>query len=116
MGLKRALDSLPGDRDVCGAVHEVLAYLRDHIGSPVMTSRVARVTGLSEVRVAMVMTALAKGFVIDCDGDPALGPCTYEPDTVLSLEVERFLRCADSDASKLQQRVDRFRCRYGSGH
>jgi hypothetical protein len=116
MGLKRVIDTLPGDRETSAALREVVGYLRDHSGQPIDPHRIVRVTGLTEVRVADLMSALAAGFVIDCDGNPASDPCTFEPDIVLQLEVDRFLRTAGDSADRLQRSVDRFRGRYSGGH
>lgn len=116
MSLRRALGSLPDDRQTVATVREVVSYLHEHPSQPIVAARVARVTGLPEPRVSTVLQALADAYVIDCDGDPRSCPCLFRPDTVLTLEVERFLRAAGDSNAKLQRGVDRFRSRYETGH
>lgn len=114
MSLRKALVSLPDDRDTSAAVREVVSYLSEHRSQPIDVPRITRVTGLSETMVVRVMTALADTFVVDCDGAPGTHPCVFEPDLVLRLEVERYLRAADGSSAELQRRVDRFRGRPGA--
>lgn len=114
MSLRKALGALPDDRETLATVREVVSFLHEHRSQSVQADRIARVTGLSEPRVTIVMKALADSFVIDCDGDPRLDPCTFEPDLVLTLEVERFLRSAEGSSARLQRGVDRFRSRHDS--
>lgn len=98
------------------ALREVVSYLHDHPSQPVLVERVVRVTGQPELRVIAVFKALADSYVIDCDGDPCRHACRFEPDLVLNLEVERFLRVAEGSNARLQRGVDRFRSRYDSGN
>jgi len=106
---------LPDDRDTVAAVREVVTYLDHHRCEPVPAARIATVTGLPSASVVSVFAALLKGFVVSCDGDPRSDPCTYSPDAVLSLEVNRFLRVAGGSAARLQRGVDRFRSSFGTG-
>ena len=66
-------------------------------------------------RVLPVLGALSKSVVIDCDGDPSLGSCTFEPNSVLKLEVERYLRTGGSDVARTQSSIGKFRSRLGRG-
>ncbi len=116
MSLRRALVALPGDRDTRATLRGVVGYLDAHRREPVDAGRIARIAGFSEGRVGLVMQALAEAFVIDCDGDPRSANCTYSPDSMLDLEVRRFLRSSGSATTDLQRGVSRFRDRYGTGH
>lgn len=114
MSLRRALAELEGDRESVTIAKQVVAFLDHHKGVPFAADRIERATGLSASRVAPVLQALARGYVIDCDGDPRLDSCNYTPDTALDIEVRSFLRTSGSVDSGLQRRVDRFRGSYGS--
>lgn len=113
MSLRTALTSLPDDRESVRAVHEVVACFSSHRGEALGAERVARIVGLSRQRADSVLWALADALVIDCDGDPSSLPCTFAPDSVLALEVERFLREGDSGTARLQSSTGKFRQRYG---
>lgn len=113
MGLRTTLALLPDDRATDSAVREVIAFFRAHAHEPVEASRVARATGLSSQRVDPVIGALVKGRVLDCDGDPLMEPSRFDPDTMLAMEVRRFLRDRDSASTRAHAGVDRFRGRQG---
>lgn len=115
MSLRRALAALPDDRDTATATREIVALFNSHRGEALDPKRIARVTGLGEVRVSPVLRALSTASVVDCDGDSGGGECTYEPDGALDIEVRRFLRTSGAAGSGLQRRVDRFRGSYGPG-
>ncbi len=113
MSLRMALAALPDDRDVAHAAREVIACFATHVGEPLQAARISRATALEIDRVLPVLKALAVSIVIDCDGDPACGSCTFEPDTVLRLEVERYLRSGNADAVRRQSSLGKFRSRLG---
>jgi len=113
MSLRRALSALPDDRDTVLAARKVITYFHRHAHDPVGADRVARATGLSHDRAEPVISALAQGGVLHCDGDPCLSECSYEPDRMLALEVDRFMRTTDSTSARLQSGVDRYRDRFG---
>lgn len=113
MSLRTSLALLPDDRGTDATVREVIAFFRAHPHEPVDASRVARATGMSSERVDPVLQALAKGRVIDCDGDPVIRPCSFDPDTMLALEIKRFLRAGDSASSRVHAGVDKYRGRQG---
>ena len=113
MSLRTALTSLPDDRDSVRTTREVVASFASHRGEPLDSGRIARIAGYPREHTDPVLQALASALVIDCDGDPSSFPCTYAPDLVLSLEVERFLRAGDPGTARLQSSTDRFRQRYG---
>lgn len=113
MSLRKALAGLPDDRDTVIAARKVMAFFHRHAHDPVGADRVSRATGLSQDRTVPVMSALAQGGVLHCDGDPPLSECRYEPDRILALEVDRFMRTTDSTSARLQSGVDRYRDRFG---
>lgn len=115
MSLRRALAALPDDRETAAATREIVAFFNSHKGEAIGFRRLARVTGLGEVRVAPVLGALATAGVVDCDGDSDGRECTYAPDGALDIEVRRFLRVSEAAGSGLQRRVDRFRGSFGPG-
>jgi len=115
MSLRTALASLPDDRATAHAVYEVLACLATHSDEPMTTTRVSRATCLDADRVIPVFEALAAAHVVDCDGDPGRGPCVLHPDTVLSLEINRYLRSGSPTANRMQSNLGKYRSRLGRG-
>ena len=113
LGLRTTLALLPDDRATDAAVREVIAFFHAHAHEPVEASRVIRATGLSADRIEPVLQALAKGRVIDCDGDPLDKPSSFDPDTMLALEVRRFLRAGENTSSRIHAGVNRYRGRQG---
>lgn len=115
MSLRRALSALPDDRDTVTATREVIAFFDRHRSAGLDARRVSQATGLSSHTVGIVLAALADAIVIDCDGDPRTAECSYAPDSVLEIEVRRFLKTAAEVESVRRHQVGRFRNRYGSG-
>ncbi len=115
MSLRKALAALPDDRTTRSAIHGVVAYLDTHREVPFELRGITRGTGLDDVKVESVLSALADAYVIDCDGDPRSASCTYRPDSVLLLEVRQFLRTSGGGDVRLQRGVDRFRGRHSPG-
>jgi hypothetical protein len=114
VSLRKALAALPDDRDTVLAARKVINYFHRHAHDPVGPDRVARATGLSRESAEPVINALALGGVLNCDGDkPYLAECRYDPDRMLALEVDRFMRTSDSASARLQSGADRYRERYG---
>jgi len=113
MSLRTAMASLSDDRESVRAVREVVTCFSTHRGEPLRPERIARIVSLPRERTDPVLRALANALVINCDGDPSSFPCTFTPDSVLELEVERFLRRGDPGTARLQSSVDRFRRRAG---
>lgn len=116
MSLRQAMASLADDRDTITAARDVISYFDRHRDQPVAVQVLERATGVPVWRLEPVLSALASALVLDCDGDPRSDGCRYHPDTVLELEVRRFLRAAVTAEGALQRKVDRFRGRYGTGH
>ena len=114
MSLRKALAVLPDDRATAHAVHEIMSFFVAHEGEGLTADRVASATALSFMRIEPVLKALASAEVIDCDGDPRLHTCIYSADTILALEVKRYLRVADGASSRQQSSINKFRGRYGS--
>jgi hypothetical protein len=106
---------MPDDRATVYAAREVIAAFMAHQREALGAERVAKMTGIERDRVEPVLRSLVKALVLDCDGDPALRPCTFDPDPVLMLEVERFLRAPDPDGTRMQSSIGRFRSRLGRG-
>lgn len=115
VSLRTALSALPDDRGTVHAAHEIMVCFATHAGEPLPASRISSSTGLEVGRVVPVLTAFAKCAVIDCDGDPSLGLCTFQPDAVLMLEVERYLRSGSPGAALMQSSLGKFRSRLGRG-
>lgn len=115
MSFRRAIEALSDDRETVMATREIVAFFQRHRGEAVERSRVARATGVPAGRVEAILGALAGAHVIDCDRDSSTADVTYNPDSVLELEVRRFLRVSDTVGSGLRRKADRFRGRFGSG-
>jgi hypothetical protein len=113
MSLRTALATLPDDRGTARAVHEVISFLSAHQGDVLGGERIARATGLSHDRVELVLRSLCVAGVLHCDGDPRPTSVSFDPDRVLELEVERFLRIAVKPDARLQASVGKFRNRLG---
>lgn len=113
MTLRRALARLSDDRDSVRAARDVVAYLDRHRGELLDPAKIGLAVGISGTRIEPVLAALFDGLVISCEGDPLHDRCTFAPDTVLSLEVRRFLKSSSGVDVGLQRRVDRFRGTYG---
>jgi len=113
VSLRTALASLPDDRMTASAVREVIAFFAAHAHTPLDPSRISRATSLSSDRVVSVVKALCSAGVLHCDGDPDLKGSTFDPDRVLSMEVDRFLRSGGATSARLQAGVGRYMNRFG---
>jgi hypothetical protein len=113
VSLRTALASLPDDRTTASAVREVVAFFAAHEHTSIDLQRLARATALSEERARGVVQVLCSAGVLHCDGDPQLRDSSFEPDGVLSMEVDRFLRSASAPTARLQASVGRYRNRLG---
>lgn len=113
MSLRKALLSLSDDASTRHTVSSVIAFMDLHQGEPIEAPRLCRATGLDVHRVEPVLDVLAQEHVIDCDGDPHTAGCVFAPDSVLSLEVRRFLRSGTGEA-RLHRGIDRYRGRFGT--
>jgi len=113
VSLRTALASLPDDRTTASAVREVVAFYAAHEHTPLDLTRISRATSISSDRVAFVVQALCSAGVLHCDGDPHLRGSTFDPDHVLSMEVDRFLRTGAAPNARLQAGVGRYLNRFG---
>lgn len=113
MSLRTALASLPDDRTTAIAVREVVAFFAAHTSTPIDIERVTRATGLSEDRVQGVLQALCSASVLHCDGEPRLKGVNFDPDRVLAMEVDRFLRRTNAPATRVQASVGKYLNRFG---
>lgn len=110
MGLRRAIELLPPDRDTEAVLRTIILYCSDHQGEWFDGERIARLSGLPVERIDYVAAVLCQTFVLDC------GPSRsyrYDGDQVTLFEMERFLRKSDLHSGALQNNVERFRGRYG---
>ncbi len=112
MSLRGALESLPDDRTIRSAARGIASFLTHHPNERIDCERIARVTGVSQSVVDTVLKAFAEGFVIDFVG-PGGFECIYTPTTVLSLELDRFLRSSSVVDRSLRDSTQRFRSSYG---
>ena len=113
MSLRRALLVLSDDASTRAVVHGLIAFMDRHRNEPLDMARLSRATGLGIERIEPVVRTLVDALVVDCDGDPTSTTYTFAPDTVLELEVRRFLRSGDGN-DRLHRSIDRYRGRFGS--
>jgi hypothetical protein len=113
VSLRTALASLPDDRTTAIAVREIVAFFAAHKSTSIDVERVVRATALSDDRVRSVMQALCSAGVLHCDGDPRLQGISFDPDRVLAMEVDRFLRRADGPGTRVQASVGKYLNRFG---
>jgi hypothetical protein len=109
MSLDRALHALPCDRATENTVREVLQYMSRHAAEWVPTSEVARRVEKPEPSVAVILSKLADGYVLDSDGDRY----RYDTDPLVDLDVKRFLRKTDVHTQLAQNNLAMFRDRFG---
>ena len=113
MSLRTALATLPDDRSTAAVIREVLAFFSAHPHTGISIDRLARATGFGQERVEPVVCAFCSATVLHCDGDARLHDCSFDPDHVLALEIERFLRTAGAPNLRIQASVGRYRNRFG---
>lgn len=109
MSLRKALDHLPCDRATEATVRELLQLLRSRPGQPLSVEETARRLERPEGSVSVLLLELTDAYVLHRDGI-----CySYQRDPVKDLEVDRFLRRAESRTAMTQTNVAKFRDRYG---
>jgi hypothetical protein len=113
VSLRTALASLPDDRTTATAVREIVAFYAAHERTPIDPHRLSRATAIPAERVQVVVQALCSQGVLHCDGDSRLNGPTFDPDCVLAMEVNRFLRSAGASTAHLQAGVGRYLNRFG---
>ncbi len=112
MGLSTAMNLLGDDRQTKSSTREVLGVMTDTSGRWFTPREIEQRTLLDHETVSCVLQALAMGRVLDFE--PASGSYRYQQDTVLDLEVRRFVRHVDDYERAHRTNVDRFRQRYGA--
>ena len=112
MSLRKALAALPEDRATTSATREVLRFFDTHPNQYVDESRVVRATQATAARVELILHALTDAHVLDCGGSGGQER-RYAPDTLLALEMKRYLQSGATPSTSLQRSTDRFRSRYG---
>lgn len=110
MGLRRAIELLPSDRDTEAALRTIVVFFADHRCEWFEAYQIARASGLAVEQVEQVAGVLCKTFVLDCGPSKSY---RYDGDQVTWFEIERFLKRADRHSGALQTNVERFRDRYG---
>jgi hypothetical protein len=103
------LDRLPSDRATESAVREVLGLFLTRRGSALYIRDVAHRVERPESAVSAILDELAKAFVLDVHGDSY----SYSGDPFSDVEIDRFLKRADSHSNLVQSNVAKFRQRYG---
>lgn len=115
MSLRRALLSLPDDRDTRGDLRRIIGFLDLHRDETVECDEVSKRAQLTEARTRTLLDALSAARVVDCHVESGRCRCRFEPDAVLDLEIRRFLRTQSGAEAQLQRGVGRFRDRFGTG-
>ncbi len=110
MTLKTGLERLGSDRETKSAVRHVLEALVRHAGEWMDAQTLHGYSGVDGPRLDGILSTFAQAFVLDCDGDPPR--YRYDPDRLLHIEVDRFLRRAESHTGKVRSGVEAFRRRY----
>lgn len=111
MSLRSALERLPADRETQAALREILSLFRRNEGEPLSSARVTQVTEMHAAAVEEILGVLRRSFVLDSCGDPPR--YVYRTDGLLELEIDRFMRRAETHSGRLQSNVEKFRNRYG---
>jgi hypothetical protein len=109
VSVNRALERLPGDRATEATVREVLEVMRIHRHETISSHEVARRLERPEHLVSVILSALADAYVLIAEG----GQYRYDADPLNDMDVERFVRRADSHSRVVQNNVAKFRERYG---
>jgi len=109
MTMRSAMERLSGDRVTENTVRDVLELLRINAGRGLSSRDIAQRLERPEVSVEMILSELARAFVLKKDGSAY----SYDNDPVNNLDVDRFMRRTDSHNALVQSNVARFRDRYG---
>lgn len=112
MSLRSALARLPHDRDGEALVRELLKLLRRHPNEWLNPARIANSLDACHETVFSMLEVLADTFVLDFDDGPPR--YRYRADKLTELEIDRYVRRADSHSGMLQSNVEKFRRRYGN--
>lgn len=112
MSLRAALERLPHDRESEVLLRNLLTVLRRHAGEWLQPSEIAPILDSTTDSIGSILEVLGESFVLDFDDGPPR--YVYRKDRMLEIEIERFMRGADSRNGMLQNNVERFRQRYGA--
>lgn len=112
MTLRGALDQLPADRDTQLALRDILTHLQRHHDQWIARVSVQNAAHGSPSLVDRVLSVLTATNVVDSDGDPPR--FLFKHDRALEFEIERFMRKADTQSTRLRTNVERFRTHYGA--
>jgi hypothetical protein len=110
MSLRRALDRLPHDRATEGAARELLTLFRRRHGEWIPLSELLIEGSYPEGVGRTVLDTLVSSTVLEFRGGPPR--YRYETDSLVELEIDRYLRRADRHSGMVQDNVARFRQRY----
>jgi hypothetical protein len=110
VGLSSALARLHADYTLEAAIRDVLDLFHRHPRERMSAETVARLTGRPVILVQSILTTLSDGFVLDFDTEPA--GYRYVPDTLLEMDIERYLHRVETVNGRLQRDVARFRQRH----
>ncbi|MBA4371009.1 MAG: hypothetical protein C0418_05465 [Coriobacteriaceae bacterium] len=110
MGLRRGLDSLPGDRETQSDVRELLLTMRRHRDEWLDAEQAAVIAAVSRESAGRILRVLDDSFVLDCDGS---GRYRLKADRLVEHELDVFVRRVDTHHGALRDNVTRFRERYG---
>ena len=109
MTIRSAMERLSGDRATENTVRDVLELLRINPDRTLTATDVARRLERPENTVDLILSELARAFVLKKDGSSY----RYDNDPVNNLDVDRFMRRTDSHNAFVQSNVAKFRDRYG---
>jgi len=109
VGLDRALHGLPDDRGTETTVREVLQLMSRHAGEWMRSADVSRSVERPERSVAVILSTLADGYVLNSDGERF----RYVHDPVVDMDIQRFLNRSAAHSQHVQNNVALFRNRFG---
>lgn len=111
MSLRRALEELPHDRMLESVAREVLGLFQRNPKSWLTPDQVkSRIP--HPANADRILTLMAESYVLDFEDAPPR--YRLVDDTLLSIEVDRFLRQAERHEHRIQTNVARFRRHFNS--
>ena len=112
MSLKSALLLLPLDRETSCATRDVLDLFRRHPDEWFRVAQIAGSVNRSSTLVGDILEVLRGNAVLDFDS--TVRSYRYRRDTLLDIEIDRFVRRVEGGSNVVQSNVERFRQRYGA--
>lgn len=110
MSLRKALEGLPHDRVAEAATRDVISLFTRRPGEWLAEAEVERVIASSADIVERVLAVLTDSLVLDSRDGPLM--YRYRPETLIELEVDRYLRRVSVHDDVVRSNVARFRERY----